>query len=148
MRQLYFGPFLIEVIYHLLHFKRSRSISINVLTRQILFTGLQALGLVSLIALLLGAIIIVEGHTLLVAVGQTEWIYKVLISALVTDLGPVIVGFIIIGFIIVALTPMTAAATSTNTTTAAAIIISIITLCRLLALPSRCAHCSCFCSFR
>jgi phospholipid/cholesterol/gamma-HCH transport system permease protein len=96
MRQVYFGSFLIEVVYHLLHFKQSKSISINVLTRQILFTGLQALGLVSLIALLVGAIIIVEGHSVLVAVGQTEWIYKVLISALVRDLGPVVVGFIII----------------------------------------------------
>jgi phospholipid/cholesterol/gamma-HCH transport system permease protein len=96
MRQIYFGPFLIEIIYQLLHFKQIKSISFTVLTRQILFTGLQALGLVSLIALLLGAIIIVEGHSVLVAVGQTEWIYKVLISALVRDLGPVIVGFIII----------------------------------------------------
>lgn len=64
--------------------------------RQILFTGLHALGLVSLIALLLGAIIIVEGHTLLGAVGQSDWIYKVLISALVRDIGPFIVSFIII----------------------------------------------------
>jgi phospholipid/cholesterol/gamma-HCH transport system permease protein len=64
--------------------------------RQILFTGFQALGLVSLIALMLGAIIIVEGYTLLGSVGQTEWIYKVLISALVRDFGPFIVSFIII----------------------------------------------------
>jgi len=96
MKQLYFLDFLHEVAYDLLHFKQNKSISINVLMRQILFTGFQALGLVSLIALLLGAIIIVEGHTLLGAVGQTDWIYRVLISALVRDIGPIIVSYIII----------------------------------------------------
>ena len=45
---------------------------------------------------MLGAIIIVEGYTLLGAVGQTDWIYKVLVSALVRDIGPFIVSFIII----------------------------------------------------
>ena len=64
--------------------------------RQILFTGFQALGLVSFIALMLGAIIIVEGHSLLGTVGQTDWIYKILISALVRDIGPFIVSFIVI----------------------------------------------------
>jgi phospholipid/cholesterol/gamma-HCH transport system permease protein len=96
MKQLFFLDFLHEVVYDLLHLKQNRSININVLIRQILFTGFQALGLVSLIALLLGAIIIVEGYTLLGAVGQTDWIYKVLISALVRDIGPIIVSYIII----------------------------------------------------
>ncbi len=96
MNQLYFFQFLYEVILDLWHFKRNKSISINVLMRQIFFTGFHALGLVSFIALMLGAIIIVEGHTLLGAVGQTDWIYKVLISALVRDIGPFIVSFIVI----------------------------------------------------
>ena len=44
----------------------------------------------------LGAVIIVEGHSLLGAVGQPGWIYRVLISALVRDIGPIIVNFIVI----------------------------------------------------
>jgi phospholipid/cholesterol/gamma-HCH transport system permease protein len=96
MKQITFLPFLSEVVYDIFHLRRNKSISINILMRQILFTGFQALGLVSLIALMLGAIIIVEGYTLLGSVGQTEWIYKVLISALVRDFGPFIVSFIII----------------------------------------------------
>lgn len=44
----------------------------------------------------LGAEDIVEGHSLLGAVGQTGWIYRVLISALVRDIGPIIVNFIVI----------------------------------------------------
>ena len=96
MKQIYFLQFLSEVVYDILHLRKNASISTNVLARQILFTGFQALGLVSLIALMLGAIIIVEGYTLLGSVGQTEWIYKVLISALVRDFGPFIVSFIVI----------------------------------------------------
>ena len=64
MKQFYFAPFLNEVFFDLLNFKHNKSISLDVLMRQILFTGYQALGLVSLIALLLGAVIIVEGHNL------------------------------------------------------------------------------------
>ena len=96
MKQLYFLPFLNAVVYHLLHFKQDNSNNVNVLIRQILFTGFQALGLVSLIALMLGALIIVEGHNLLGAVGQTDWIYKALIFTLVRDIGPIIVSFIVI----------------------------------------------------
>jgi len=96
MKQIFFLPFLNEVIFDLIHLRKNKSISIDVLMRQIMFTGLQALGLVSIIALMVGAVIIVEGHSLLGAVGQTEWIYKVLVSALVRDLGPFIVSFIII----------------------------------------------------
>ncbi len=45
---------------------------------------------------MLGALIIVEGHNLLGAVGQTDWIYKALIFTLVRDIGPIIVSFIVI----------------------------------------------------
>jgi phospholipid/cholesterol/gamma-HCH transport system permease protein len=96
MKPVKLGPLLVDVIYYLLHFRRYQLISFDVLVRQIRFTGLQALGLISLIALLLGAIIIVEGHALLVAVGQTDWLYTVLVSALIRDLGPIIVSFVII----------------------------------------------------
>ena len=96
MNKLFFFAFLHEVIYDLMHFKQNKSISTAVLMRQILFTGFQALGLVSFIALMLGAIIIVEGHTLLGTVGQTDWIYKILISALVRDIGRFVVSFIVI----------------------------------------------------
>jgi phospholipid/cholesterol/gamma-HCH transport system permease protein len=96
MKQIFFLPFLNEVFYNLFHLRKNTSISINVLMRQIMFTGLQSLGLVSIIALMVGAVIIVEGHSLLGAVGQTDWIYKVLISALVRDFGPFIVSFIVI----------------------------------------------------
>lgn len=96
MKQFYFAAFVNEVFFDLVNFKNNQSISLDILIRQIYFSGYQALGLIRLIALLLGVVIIVEGHTLLGAVGQTDWIYQVLISALVRDVGPFIVSFVII----------------------------------------------------
>ncbi|MFT4925842.1 MAG: phospholipid/cholesterol/gamma-HCH transport system permease protein [Phenylobacterium sp.] len=91
-----FTPFVAAVIRDLCRFYRHRSINFDVLVRQILFTGVEAVGLAMLISLLLGALIIVEGYQLLTAVGQTDWIYKILIFALVRDLGPFIICFIVL----------------------------------------------------
>jgi phospholipid/cholesterol/gamma-HCH transport system permease protein len=96
MQQYGFGSFLNEVIFELADIKQNASINRDVLVKQILFTGYQALVLVIPIALILGAIIIVEGHSIFGLVGQAEWVFNVLISALVRDIGPFIVGFIII----------------------------------------------------
>lgn len=90
------SQFSIEVLIDLFRFKRNRAISFDVLLRQILFTGVEALGLCILLSILLGAVIIVEGHQFLSAVGQVEWIYKILIFALVRDLGPFIVCIIVL----------------------------------------------------
>lgn len=85
-----------EVIDDLIHFRRNKAISFDVLVKQVLFTGVQALGLCTLLSLVLGAIIIAEGYPLLTSIGQTEWIYKILIFAMVRDLGPFIVCLIIL----------------------------------------------------
>lgn len=90
------GPFSLHIIHDLIHFRRNQAISFDVLIKQILFTGVEALGLCALLSLLLGAVIIVEGHQLLAAIGQTEWIYKILIFALVRDLGPFMVCLIVL----------------------------------------------------
>ncbi len=96
MVRLSFTPFSIYVMADVLRFYRNRYVSFEVLVKQVLFTGVQALGLTMLIALLLGALIIVEGYQFLTAIGQTEWIYKALIFAMVRDLGPFIVCFIVL----------------------------------------------------
>lgn len=77
-------------------FKKNSAINLDVLKKQMLFTGVEAVGLSMLIAMLLGALIIVEGHQLLDTIGQTEWIYKILIFAMVRDLGPFIICFIVL----------------------------------------------------
>ena len=96
MKKQGFGVFAAQVLSELWHFRKDSAINLEVLKKQVLFTGVEAVGLSMLIAMLLGALIIVEGHQLLSVLGQTQWIYKILIFAMVRDLGPFIVCFIVL----------------------------------------------------
>ena len=89
-------PFTSLILKDLANFRRNSAISFDVLIRQILFTGVEAAGLCMLLALLLGAVIISEGYKFLLAIGQLDWIYKILIFALVRDLGPFIICLIVL----------------------------------------------------
>ncbi len=91
-----FTSFAVEVLLDIINFRKSRAINIDVLVKQILFTGVETIGLCVMIALLLGALIIVEGYQLLAALGQIDWIYKILIFAMIRDLGPFIICFIVL----------------------------------------------------
>ena len=91
-----FGVFCAQIVKDLIYFRRNAAISFDVLIKQIYFTGVEALGLCTLLSLLLGAVIIVEGHQILAAIGQTDWIYKILIFALVRDLGPFIICLVVV----------------------------------------------------
>ncbi|WP_018527231.1 ABC transporter permease [Alkalispirochaeta alkalica] len=71
--------------------KRSR----QVLTLQILFTGVEALPVIALLSLGLGAIIIVQGVTLLPQFGQGELVYAILITVITRELGPILTAFIV-----------------------------------------------------
>jgi phospholipid/cholesterol/gamma-HCH transport system permease protein len=73
-----------------------RQVSFMVLMRQILFTGFEALSLINLIGLAIGAIIIVKGVSLLENFGQSELGYILLIMIITTELGPLLTAFIII----------------------------------------------------
>jgi phospholipid/cholesterol/gamma-HCH transport system permease protein len=80
----------------LLFFPRRRQVAFKVLVLQILFTGVEAIGIVSLIALAIGAVIIVEGNTLLPRFGQSNLLYQILIVVITRELGPVLTAFVII----------------------------------------------------
>jgi phospholipid/cholesterol/gamma-HCH transport system permease protein len=77
-------------------FARRRQVAFRVLVLQILFTGVEALGIVSLIALAIGSVIIVEGGTILPRFGQTSLLYNILIIVIMRELGPILTAFIII----------------------------------------------------
>ncbi|HTO23620.1 MAG TPA: ABC transporter permease, partial [Spirochaetia bacterium] len=62
--------FFLLVIKEVVLFVRRRQVAFHVLVLQILFTGVEALGIVSLVALTIGAVIIVEGSTVLPRFGQ------------------------------------------------------------------------------
>jgi phospholipid/cholesterol/gamma-HCH transport system permease protein len=88
--------FLALVVRETFLFPRRRQVGFKVLVLQILFTGVEALGIVSLIALAIGAVIIVEGNTLLPRFGQSGLLYQILIVIITRELGPVLTAFIII----------------------------------------------------
>jgi len=70
-------------------------VAFHVLVLQILFTGVEALSVVSLIALSIGAVIIIEGGTILPRFGQTSLVYSILIVVITRELGPILTAFII-----------------------------------------------------
>ena len=76
-------------------FVRRKQVAFQVLVLQILFTGVEALSVVSLIALSIGAVIIVEGGTILPRFGQTSLVYSILIVVITRELGPILTAFII-----------------------------------------------------
>jgi phospholipid/cholesterol/gamma-HCH transport system permease protein len=68
----------------------------EVVKRQVLFTGVEALPFTALIALLTGAVVAVQA-SLLSAAGGTDLVGILLVTVLVRELGPLIVAFIVIG---------------------------------------------------
>ncbi|MFH1874177.1 MAG: ABC transporter permease [Pseudomonadota bacterium] len=69
----------------------------NVVLRQILFTGVEALKIVTVIALLLGGAVIIEAYTQIPKVGGQSLIGTILVVVIVRELAPLLTAFIIIG---------------------------------------------------
>lgn len=72
-----------------------RRSSRRVLTFQILFTGVEALPVIGILALALGAIIIIQGVSLLPQFGQGQLVYAILITIITRELGPILTAFIV-----------------------------------------------------
>ncbi len=76
---------------------RGRREAFRVITRQILFTGVDALPVVSVIALLLGIIVITQAGTQLPLVGAENLIGSIIVVVVIRELGPLLTAFIVIG---------------------------------------------------
>ncbi|NLG35209.1 MAG: ABC transporter permease [Lentisphaerae bacterium] len=68
----------------------------NVLARQILFTGLEASGFVSLIAVIVGVLVVVQAQYWLTRLGQTALIGPILAAVVLRELGPLLTNFVVI----------------------------------------------------
>lgn len=68
----------------------------NVLTRQILFTGVDALPVVSGVAVLIGLSVVLQIHVQLTRFGQSAMIGPLLVAILFREAGPLLVNFIVI----------------------------------------------------
>jgi phospholipid/cholesterol/gamma-HCH transport system permease protein len=87
--------FFFQVLRETVFFMRRKQVAFRVLVLQILFTGVEALNIVSLIALSIGAVIIVEGGSILPRFGQTSLLYSILIVVITRELGPILTAFIL-----------------------------------------------------
>ncbi len=69
----------------------------NVLARQLLFTGVEALRFIAFAAVLTGVTLVLQVHMWLTRVGQTELVGPVLSTLLIRELGPLLVNVVVIG---------------------------------------------------
>lgn len=77
--------------------KNSRSIISGITKRQIYFTGVQALILISSVAVLFGAVIVIQSITQLPKFGAEKFIGKILVLVIIRELGPIFTALIVIG---------------------------------------------------
>ncbi len=92
----YASGFFLKTIRESFFFIKQKHIGYKVLVMQILFTGFEALNIISLIGMSLGVVIIVQGLTLLPQFGQGDLIYSILVVVITKELGPLLTAFIII----------------------------------------------------
>lgn len=86
----YFYRILRDSAFYLRHRQARR-----VLTFQILFTGIEALPVIGVLSLGLGAIIIIQGLSILPQFGQGQLVYTILITVITRELGPILTAFIV-----------------------------------------------------
>lgn len=75
-------------------FRRSQ-VAYKVLVMQILFTGIEALGISTILAVGIGAIVNIIGASVLPQFGQGRLMYTILIAIITRELGPLLTAFII-----------------------------------------------------
>lgn len=69
----------------------------NVFARQLLFTGVEALGFIALIAFMVGISVIAQAQLWLGKAGQTALLGKILVIVILRELAPLLVNFVVIG---------------------------------------------------
>lgn len=94
-RILYALGFMVEVFRQTGRFLTRRTTGSRVLTMQILFTGVEALSVVATISLSIGAVIVIQGLSLLPQFGQGQLIYDILIIVITRELGPILTALIV-----------------------------------------------------
>ena len=91
----YASGFFLKTIRESFFFIRQKHIGIKVLVMQILFTGFEALSIISLIGVALGVVIIIQGLSLNQFLSD-ELLYQILVVVITKELGPLLTAFIII----------------------------------------------------
>ncbi len=69
----------------------------SVFARQMLFTGVEAIPFVSLIALLAGVSLVIQAQLWMSRLGQSELLGPLLVTVIAREVGPLLVNFVVIG---------------------------------------------------
>ena len=77
--------------------RQGRRASLLVLIRQILFTGVDALPVTTVIALMVGIIIITQAGTQLPKLGAGGLVGTIIVVTVIRELGPLLTAFIVVG---------------------------------------------------
>ncbi|MCB5296192.1 MAG: ABC transporter permease [Candidatus Cloacimonetes bacterium] len=76
--------------------RSNRHVSSMVILRQILFTGYEALPLISFLALAIGGLVILQGTNLLAGFGQGIWVHIVLVTVVVNELSGILTALVVV----------------------------------------------------
>jgi len=87
--------FFLFLLKETINFPWSKRVGFKVLIMQIYFTGVEALSVIALISLGIGAVIIIQGIAVLPMFGQSDLMYTILIMVITRELGPMLTAFII-----------------------------------------------------
>lgn len=93
---LYGMGFFFNVLKEFFLFFRRKQVGFRVLILQILFTGVEALGVSAILAVGIGAAINIIGSSILPTFGRSALMYPILIAVITRELGPLLTAFIII----------------------------------------------------
>lgn len=73
------------------------NVIIDTTLKQIYFTGVEAIKVITLISLVLGAVVIIESGTQLTKLGGGGLVAPILIMVIIRELGPLLTAFVVIG---------------------------------------------------
>lgn len=91
-----FFLFFIQSMYEAIRVKNNRHVNSTVILRQILFTGYEALPLISFLALGIGGLIILQGSNFLENFGQGIWIHIILVTVVINELSGILTALVVI----------------------------------------------------
>ena len=76
---------------------KGKSIALDNIIMQILFTGVEAIPLLSIMGLMIGSIVIIQSTTLAPNFGAGQFLGKIMVIGVIRELGPLVTAFIVIG---------------------------------------------------
>jgi phospholipid/cholesterol/gamma-HCH transport system permease protein len=91
-----FISFFLEILIESLNIHKTKRVSLPVIIRQILFTGVETFPIITFVALGVGGLIILQGYNILSNFGQGNWIHMILVTVVIRELSSIFTALIVI----------------------------------------------------